>query len=110
MQTRTMKTLGAAALGVAFAAAAAGTASAAESAVPTLPGTDPTAVAGTLNTLPVGQVARTLPGGTQSTAAARQALSGATSTLPLAAGKGLPGGQNAGLLGGLPTGGLPLGG
>jgi hypothetical protein len=100
MQTRTKKTLATTALGLAFAAAAAGSASAA-----------PTDV---LGSLPVGSAANLVPGAGNSAAGAQSALSGGTSALPgnpaslLPSGNHLDGNQVApvsGLLGGLPLGG-----
>ncbi|CAG7601467.1 ATP-binding protein [Actinacidiphila bryophytorum] len=100
MQTRTKKTLAAGALGLAFAAAAAGTASAAA----------PTDV---LGSLPVGSAAGLVPGAADSTTGAQNALSNGTSALPgnptslLPSGNHLDGNQVApvtGLLGGLPIG------
>ncbi|MDI5967372.1 hypothetical protein POF50_012495 [Streptomyces sp. SL13] len=104
MKSGTLKTLGAAALGVAFAAAAAGTASAA----PALPANAPASALDSLTTqLPLTQVTGLVPGAAQATGA----LQGALHNVPAA----LSGGKNAGLLGGLPLGslggsGLPLGG
>ncbi len=97
MKTGTLKTLGAAALGVAFAAAAAGTASAAP-----LPATDPASALDTVTSqLPVGQVSNLVPGAAQATGALQNALH----TAPAALGNATGGG----LLGGLPTHGLPVG-
>ncbi|MFF6960061.1 ATP-binding protein [Streptomyces sp. NPDC008317] len=115
MQTRTQKTLATTALGLAFAAAAAGTASAAS--LPALPITDqagsllghagsPTVLDGT----PVGTAAKLLPGAADSANGAQQALTNGTSALPGNPGKLLPSGNQVspanGLLGGLPVGGL----
>jgi hypothetical protein len=98
MKTGTLKTLGTAALGVAFAAAAAGTASAA----PALPATDPaSALTAVTGQLPVEQVSNLVPGAAQATGALQGALHQAPAALGAAGGKGL--------LGGLPTGGLPVG-
>ncbi|MFI0721375.1 hypothetical protein [Streptomyces sp. NPDC021224] len=102
MQTRTKKTLAAGALGLAFAAAAAGTASAA--ALPT----------DVLGGLPVGSAANLVPGAGNTAAGAQNALANGTSALPadpqslLPSGNHLDGNQIApvgGLLGGLPLGG-----
>ncbi|MCQ4082507.1 hypothetical protein NGB36_18340 [Streptomyces sp. RB6PN25] len=98
MKTGTIKTLGAAALGVAFAAAAAGTASAAPvtSALPSLPGTDgATSAVGNITKAAPDQVGKT-----------EDAIKSAPNTLKAA----LPntGNQgNSGLLGGLQAGQLP---
>ncbi|MFJ4844322.1 MULTISPECIES: ATP-binding protein [unclassified Streptomyces] len=98
MKTGTVKTLGAAALGVAFVGAAAGAASAAPSTtdmglpqVPNLPATS----------LPVNQVAQAVP------------LDSLAGNLPKT-GSVVPGAQNTPvavntLLGGLPLGKLPIG-
>ena len=96
MKTGTLKTLGTAALGVALAAAAAGTAGAAP-----LPADPASALGALTNGLPVGQVANLVPGAAQATGALQGALHNAPSTLGAAGG--------AGLLGGLPTHGLPVG-
>lgn len=93
-----MKTLGAAALGVAFAAAAAGSASAAAS----LPAVDALGTAGSvLDQLPVSSVTNTLPGLGQAAESTKTVLTGSHSTLPEAQKDPL-----GGLLGGLPTKGL----
>jgi hypothetical protein len=101
MQTRTKKTLAAGALGLAFAAAAVGTASAAA----------PTDV---LAGLPVGSAANLVPGAGNTAAGAQNALANGTNALPanpqslLPSGNHLDGNQIApvgGLLGGLPLGG-----
>jgi hypothetical protein len=98
MKTGTVKTLGVAALGIAFAGAAAGSASAApsESALPTLPGALPVAVpaADIVKALPLGQVSQALPTKTA------HVVPGVMDT---------PRGLGT-LLGGLPTGALPLAG
>ncbi|WP_433891981.1 hypothetical protein [Streptomyces sp. CA-111067] len=108
MQTRTKKTLATTALGLAFAAAAAGTASAAESALP-LPALGPATANTMIGGLPVGTAGKLLPGTTDSAQGAQQALSNGTSALPAGAGKLLPSGNEVGpvnsLLGGLPVGG-----
>ncbi|MCZ4126041.1 ATP-binding protein [Streptomyces sp. H39-S7] len=102
MTTRTMKTLGAAALGVAFVAAAAGSASAAASP---LPAVDALGAAGSvLDQLPVGSITKTLPGLGQATESTKTVLTGSGSTLPEAQKDPV-----GGLLGGLPTKGLPTG-
>lgn len=114
MKTRTIKTLGAAALGVAFAAAAAGSANAAETAtapaLPTaLPAFDPSAALGQVGHLPVEQVAHALPGGDQ----AAQAVRGAADTVSNAAPsitRAVPVGNVHGLLGGMPLSGNSYGG
>lgn len=101
------KTLGVAALGAAFAAAGAGTASAA----PALP--DPAqAVGAVTKDLPVGQVTKTLPGATEAVDAGQGALTNGLSTAKPTLEKSLPADTDpvAGLLGGLPVGGLPTGG
>ncbi|MFE9255170.1 hypothetical protein [Streptomyces sp. NPDC006879] len=100
MKQSAAKSLGAAALGVAFAAAAAGTASAA--ALPELGAGGPLGtVTGLAQAIPaadtVGQLTNHTEQGMQS-----------DSSDPLAPATGLLGGLTAG--GGLPTGGLPLGG
>ncbi|MEV0324004.1 ATP-binding protein [Streptomyces sp. NPDC050658] len=119
MKQSAAKTLGVAALGAAFAAAGAGVANAA----PAVP--DPTAALGSAtSTLPVGQVAETLPaGGPEALAAGQNALGSTTQALTptvdkLAAGdvtKAAEHGDEAtkpaaadpvsGLLGGLPVAG-----
>jgi hypothetical protein len=96
MKTGTLKTLGAAALGVAFAAAAAGTATAAPALPAAAPGLD-----SLTSQLPVGQVANLAPGGAPAAAAVTGALQNAPKTL--AAGGGLLGGlPTKGALGALP--------
>lgn len=101
MKTGTIKTLGAAALGVAFAAAAAGTASAAPatSALPGLPATDgATSAVSNLTKAAPDQVSRT-----------EDALKGAPGTLKGALpNQGVQG--SSGLIGGLPTAELPSAG
>ncbi|MDJ0340485.1 hypothetical protein QMK19_10735 [Streptomyces sp. H10-C2] len=93
MTTRTMKTLGAAALGVAFVAAAAGSASAAA-----LPAVDGLASATSLlGGLPLADAAKTLPVASQ--------ITGNNTATPNAQKDPV-----GGLLGGLPTGGLPTSG
>jgi hypothetical protein len=113
MKQSAAKTLGVAVLGAAFAAAAAGTSSAA--ALPELP-----AGTGALDTVtsaaPVQEAVDKLPAGTSTAlAGGRTALHAATTTLPAAVqkstAKSAPGGGLApatGLLGGLPVGGGPL--
>ncbi|WP_329401402.1 ATP-binding protein [Streptomyces melanogenes] len=103
MKQSAVKTLGAAAVGVAFAAAAAGTASAAPAiaGVPELP-----ALSGLTKTLPVEGVTSKLPmGAPESLTAGQNALGKGASTLPT-------GGADpvGGLLGGLPVGGALGGG
>lgn len=98
MKTGTLKTLGTAALGVAFAATAAGTASAAT----TLPDLGSLA-----NQLPVGQVAKLLPGASQAAGAVTGTLHSVPESLSAAGDKGLLGGLP---VKGLPVDGLPLGG
>ncbi|GGT11344.1 hypothetical protein GCM10010271_12590 [Streptomyces kurssanovii] len=111
MKQSAAKTLGVAALGAAFAAAAAGTAS----ATPAVP--DPTGALGNVSTtLPLNEVTEKLPAGAGAVAATTQGavaeavpagaadpVSGLLGGLPLA------GGGPLGALGGL-TGGLPIGG
>ncbi|MFK8910192.1 ATP-binding protein [Streptomyces sp. YS-3] len=101
MKQSAVKTLGAAAVGVAFAAAAAGTASAAPAVagVPELP-----ALSGLTKTLPVEGVAKTLPKGAPQSLTAGQHALGKGASAPTGAD------PVGGLLGGLPTGSLPLGG
>ncbi|GGP87306.1 ATP-binding protein [Streptomyces melanogenes] len=101
MKQSAVKSLGAAAVGVAFAAAAAGTASAAPAiaGVPELP-----ALSGLTKTLPVEGVTDNLPtGAPESLAAGQNALAQGTSAI---------GDPNPvkGLLGGLPVGGALGGG
>ncbi|NEB79032.1 ATP-binding protein [Streptomyces sp. SID14478] len=103
MKQSAAKTLGVAALGVAFAAAGAGAANAAPG-VPDAAG----AVGSVTSMLPVEQAAKTLPAGApESLAAGQNALGSTLHTAPAA----LPGGNGgdpvSGLLGGLPTKGLP---
>ncbi|ATW50180.1 ATP-binding protein [Streptomyces xantholiticus] len=121
MKQSAAKTLGVAALGAAFAAAGAGTASAAP-AVPELAG----GLGNVSHTLPLDEVAEELPAGAaESLAGGPSAVTDTASTLPAAAqktvGEVVPAGtteQISGLLGGLPlTGpfhtldaGLPVGG
>ncbi|WP_333769568.1 ATP-binding protein [Streptomyces sp. IBSBF 2435] len=106
MQTRTKKTLATTVLGLAFAAAAGGSASAA--ATTGLAGTD------VLSSLPVASAANLVPGAGTSAAGAKGALSKGTSALSGKASSLLPSGNHldgnqiapvAGLLGGLPIGG-----
>ncbi|MDI3423569.1 ATP-binding protein [Streptomyces luteolus] len=107
MKHSAAKTLGVAALGAAFAAAGAGSASA---VVPGL--TDAAGTVGNVaSALPVGEVAKNLPAG-ESLAQGQQALAGGLSAAqtPDAAASG-EGDPVSGLLGGLPVGkGLPVGG
>ncbi|AEW96152.1 MULTISPECIES: hypothetical protein [Streptomycetaceae] len=94
MKTGTIKTLGAAALGVAFAATAAGSANAAP--LP-LPAADPSSVLNTATkVLPVEKLTGAVPGAAEGTQAVRNVIGG-THTGPL--------GPST-LLGGLPTGAL----
>ncbi|MBY8883955.1 hypothetical protein K7472_03745 [Streptomyces sp. PTM05] len=106
MKTGTIKTLGAAALGVAFAAAAAGSASAAP-ALPSVPAADPASALDALTTqLPVDQVSNLVPGAAQATDAVKGVVHNAPATLAAANGGGLLGGLPVGNL----SGSLPLGG
>ncbi|MEU6851020.1 ATP-binding protein [Actinacidiphila alni] len=115
MQTRTQKTLAVSALGLAFVAAAAGTASAAS--LPALPITDqagsllgqagsPTVLDGT----PVGAATKLVPGVADSANGAQQAVTNGSSALPGNPTSLLPSNNQIapanGLLGGLPVGGL----
>jgi hypothetical protein len=116
MKQATVKTLGAAALGAAFAAAGAGTASAV--------GLDSVqATAGDLvRTLPVEDTADKLPGDSgEVVTTGAKVLAGDDATLPLASdtlshtaqtsgGNSAVPGDPSSLLGGLPVGGLPVGG
>ncbi|MGY0018254.1 ATP-binding protein [Streptomyces sp. cg35] len=107
MKQSAAKTLGVAALGVAFAAAGAGAANAAP-AVPDAAG----ALGSVTSGLPVEQAASALPaGGPEAVSAAQNALgSGLTAAKPVVE-KATDGGDPvSGLLGGLPTQGLPVGG
>ncbi len=97
MKTATIKTLGAAALGVAFAAAAAGTASAAPAPQAGAPALD-----SFTSQLPADHVSGLVPGAAQAGEAFNGALHGAPTSLGGATG--------GGLLGGLPTHGLPVSG
>ncbi|MFC4032806.1 ATP-binding protein [Streptomyces polygonati] len=107
MQTRTKKTLTTAALGLVAAAAAAGTASAAD------------LTSGALGSLPLGQTTKLLPGAASTAAGTKQALTHGSAALPgnpaslLPSGNHLSGNQVAPvgqLLGGLPVGSSVLGG
>lgn len=94
MKTRTLRTAGTAALGIAFAAAAAGPAAAA-------------GVGGAANTvsgLPLATAAKNLPGGVQSAEATRAALGTGLGMIPLATAAALPALDTA------PLQGAPLGG
>ncbi|RII20886.1 hypothetical protein DSC45_02055 [Streptomyces sp. YIM 130001] len=107
MKQTAVKSLGVAALGAAFAVAAGGAASAA----PALP--DATGALDTVtSTLPVESAAQLLPaGGSEALAASEMAVGQAAPALDQAT-SGLPtdaAGPVGGLLGGLPTDGLPLG-
>jgi hypothetical protein len=105
MKQSAAKTLGVAALGAAFAAAGAGVASAAP-AVPDVAGLD-----GTVSqALPVGDLARTLPGAGEALGQGQHALGGAVAAAQPTAERALGDGPVApvrGLLGGLPVQGLP---
>ncbi|MGW7054122.1 ATP-binding protein [Streptomyces sp. NPDC054887] len=117
MKQSAAKTLGAAALGAAFAAAAAGSASAAPAApaVPDLTG----ALSSATTTLPLQDVVGKLPGGApEALNGGVSALTGSASTLPATTTDALskaqtPAGKDGarsadplkGLLGGLPAGG-----
>ncbi|WP_269853590.1 hypothetical protein [Streptomyces sp. RPT161] len=97
MKNGTIRTLGAAALGVAFAAAAAGTASAADVAPSALPAVNPaTALDGLTQKLPVQQATNLLPGVGTTVESAQGVL------------RGLSGPDGNGLLGGLKPGTLPI--
>ncbi|MGW0564452.1 ATP-binding protein [Streptomyces sp. NPDC003016] len=77
------KTLGAAALGAAFAAAAVGSASAAEQAAPAVPDVA-TALSTVTSVLPVQETGNKLPAGTpESLAAGRNALAGTVAHTPM---------------------------
>lgn len=104
MKTRTLKTAGAAALGIAFAVAAAGPAAAAGVGGAT----------DALGGLPLDKATKHLPGAAQSTETTKTALGSATSMVPATTARALPGGLPGGGLptekltgGGLPTSGLP---
>ncbi|GAA1527644.1 hypothetical protein GCM10009730_40800 [Streptomyces albidochromogenes] len=118
MKQSAAKTLGAAALGAAFAAAAAGSAfaGAPAPAVPDLTGT----LSSATTTLPVQDVVGKLPGGApEALTGGVSALTGSASTLPATTSDALAKAQPAdgkgarsadplkGLLGGLPAGALP---
>ncbi|MDI3385569.1 ATP-binding protein [Streptomyces sp. B-S-A8] len=109
MKHSAAKTLGVAALGAAFAAAGAGSASA---VVPGL--TDAAGTVGNVaSTLPVENVASALPGGAgEHLATGQEAVAGGLTAASQAAPAGGEGGDPvSGLIGGLPVGqGLPLGG
>jgi hypothetical protein len=104
MKHSAAKSLGVAALGVAFAAAGAGGASAVVPGVP-----DAASTVGTVaSTLPVESVSKALPaGGTQFLTSGQNALAGG---LPSAQAPTDGGDPVSGLLGGLSVQGLPLGG
>ncbi|MFE3072203.1 hypothetical protein [Streptomyces sp. NPDC059247] len=121
MKQSPAKKLGVAALGAAFAVAAAGTASAA----PSLP-LDADALGTVTQAVPLGDGLTTLPDGAAESLVAGQGALGqgldqgvktvpaaagqATQNLPLgAAASGLGATPLGGLLGGLPLGGLPIG-
>ncbi|MEV6005338.1 hypothetical protein AB0M29_00870 [Streptomyces sp. NPDC051976] len=104
--TRTKKTLATTALGLVFAAAAAGTASA--TTLPALPGTGQAGSPNVLDGLPVGSATKLVPGAADSTSSTQQALGDSTSAIPGNPAKLLPTGNQigpGGLLGGLPIGG-----
>lgn len=103
MKTGTLKTLGAAALGVAFAAAAAGTATAA----PMVPASPASALDSVTGQVPLGQATNLVPGAAEATGAVKSAVGDAPKTL--ADGGGLVGGLPIGKLGGTLPGGLPGG-
>lgn len=109
MQTRTKKTLATTALGLAFVAAAAGTASA--TTLPALPGTGQAGSPTLLDGTPVGAASKLLPGAAESATGTQQALGSGTSAIPGNPAGLLPSGNQIGpangLLGGLPTNGLP---
>ncbi|GHK00626.1 ATP-binding protein [Streptomyces sp. NPDC003753] len=104
MKQSAARTLGVAALGAAFAAAGAGVASAA----PAVP--DTAALDSVTQALPVGNVAKTLPGADQALGQGQNALGTVVAAAQPAAEKALRNGPvapAAGLLGGLPVQGLP---
>jgi hypothetical protein len=106
MKQSAVKTLGVAALGVAFAAAGAGAANAA----PALP--DAAGALGSVGSVvPVEQATSALPAGTpQAVGAAQNAVTTGVAAAQPAVAKITQGGDPvSGLLGGLPTQGLPLG-
>jgi hypothetical protein len=106
MKQSAVKTLGVAALGAAFAATAA-TGSA--SAAPSVPDAG-SALDLVTRTLPADQVTEQLPTGTDGAlTAGRSALGTIQQTVPMAVGA-LQAGPAAGLLGGLPIQGAPIGG
>ncbi|MGX1883384.1 ATP-binding protein [Streptomyces sp. NPDC055287] len=114
MKQSAAKTLGAAALGAAFAAAAAGSASAAPAA-PAVPGLTG-ALSSATTTLPVQDLAGKLPAGApEALTSGVSTLTGSATTVPTTAGEALskaqPSGGSAdpvkGMLGGLPAGTLP---
>ncbi|WP_372345939.1 ATP-binding protein [Streptomyces sp. KL116D] len=104
MKQSAAKTLGVAALGVAFAAAGAGAANAAP-AVPDAAG----ALGSVTSAVPLEQAASTLPaGGPEAVSAAHNALGGGLTAAQPVVEKVAEGGDPvSGLLGGLPTKGLP---
>ncbi|WP_149827744.1 ATP-binding protein [Streptomyces tailanensis] len=118
MKQSAAKTLGVAALGVAFAAAGAGAANAA----PGVPGApDPSQALGTVSqALPLDNVSQTLPGATGTVDQGQRALGAGLEAAHPAVAEG-PAAPVGGLLGGIPVGqtlpteglganGLPLGG
>jgi hypothetical protein len=105
MKTATLKTLGAAVLGVAFAAGAAGTAAAA----PVAPAADPAVALDSIaGQLPVEQVSGLVPGAAQATGTVQGVLRHAPQAL--GGGNGLLGGLPVKALPGTVAGHLPLGG
>ncbi|MFJ6695894.1 ATP-binding protein [Streptomyces sp. NPDC091272] len=107
------KSLGAAALGAVFVAAAAGSATAAPVALPDAANVLGTVTGTVTGALPLGQVGEMLPpGGPEALKAGTDALGMSAATAPTAlspAGEGQD--PVSGLLGGLPTGAVPgLGG
>ncbi|MFD1662062.1 ATP-binding protein [Streptomyces caeni] len=104
MKQSAAKTLGVAALGAAFAAAGAGVASAAPATTDTV-GLDTVTQA-----LPVGDVARTLPGAGEALGQGQNALGATVAAARPVARQAVadgPAAPVAGLLGGLPVHGLP---
>ncbi|MBP0457958.1 ATP-binding protein [Streptomyces montanisoli] len=105
MNRSAAKTLGAAVLGAAFAATAAGTASAAIGPLP-----DTGKALDTVNKLPVDQVAKELPNaGTDTLTATRSAASTVNTTAPQVLQAARAANPLGSLLGGLPVNGLNKG-
>ncbi|WP_030903523.1 hypothetical protein [Streptomyces sp. NRRL F-5126] len=105
MNRSAAKTLGAAVLGAAFAATAAGTASAAVGPLP-----DTGKALDTVNKLPVDQVAKELPNaGTDTLTATRSAASAVNTTAPQVLQAAKTANPLGALLGGLPVNGLNKG-